>query len=243
MFNFFKKSPEIQKLPFLVDIHSHLLPGIDDGVKSFEESLHILKILEGLGYKKIITTPHVMSDYYKNTSESILTKLQETKEFLKDKKIDIKLEAAAEYYLDENFIDQLMGNEKLLTLGDNYLLFETSFLNKPAFLEDAVFNINTQGYKPVLAHPERYSYLQSDEDLISNLKNMGLYFQLNYLSLTGFYSKSIQKFAVHLLKRNLIDFIGTDCHNAYQASEIIKSLRNRNMRLLMSKNFKNSSLL
>ncbi len=243
MFNFFKKAPEIKKLPFLVDIHSHLLPGIDDGVKSFEESLHILKIFEGLGYKKVITTPHVMSDYYKNTSESILNKLHQTRDFLKDKNIDIKLDAAAEYYLDENFIEQLMSNEKLLTLGDNYLLFETSFLNKPAFLEDAIFNINTQGYKPVLAHPERYGYLENDEGLVDNLKNMGLYFQLNYLSLTGFYSKSIQKFAVKLLKRNLIDFIGTDCHNAFQASEIIKSLGTRNMKLLMSQHFKNGSLL
>ncbi|MCK5470802.1 MAG: capsular biosynthesis protein, partial [Cyclobacteriaceae bacterium] len=123
----------------MVDIHSHLLPGLDDGVKSVEETVYILKILQNLGYKKIITTPHVMSDHYPNTEEGIVSKLEETIDLLSEHKLNIKLEVAAEYYLDENLISKLSKQEKLLTFGKNYLLFETSFFNKPAFLEDAVF--------------------------------------------------------------------------------------------------------
>ncbi len=243
MFDFFKSRPVVTSLPFRVDFHSHLLPGIDDGVKTIKETIYILKAFQKLGYKKIITTPHVMSDYYPNTEDGIIAKLAETKNLLKKHKINIELEAAAEYYLDENLISKLSNKKKLLTFGDNYLLFETSFYNKPTFLEEAVFSMNTNGYQPILAHPERYSYLESDQKLLDKLKNMNLLFQMNILSLTGYYSTEVKKFAKKLLKANMIDFVGTDCHNILQVDEILKQLNSKNFRSLMGRTFLNKSLL
>jgi len=242
MFNFFRNKPKNKTLPFLVDIHSHLLPGLDDGVKSIDETVYILKLLQKIGYQKIITTPHIMSDHYPNTEEGIVSKLKETIDLLKEHEIDIKLEAAAEYYLDENLLEKLSKQEKLLTFGKNYLLFETSFFNKPAFLEDAVFIMNTQGYQPVLAHPERYSYLQSDQQLLGKLKNMNLLFQMNLLSLSGFYAIEVKKFALKLLKANLIEFVGTDCHNALQVNEIYKKMNANHYKSLNSQFFLNRTL-
>lgn len=242
MFKLFRKKPKNKTLPFLVDIHSHLLPGLDDGVKSIKETVYIIKVLQKLGYKKIITTPHIMSDHYPNTEEGITSKLNETKDLLKEHGIDIKLEAAAEYYLDENLLSKLSKQEKVLTFGKNYLLFETSFFNKPAFLEDAVFIMNTQGYQPVLAHPERYSYLQSDNKLLEKLKNMNLLFQMNLLSLSGFYSVEVKNYAIKLLKANLIEFVGTDCHNALQINEIYNKLSANRYKYLRSRYFLNRTL-
>lgn len=243
MFDFFKSRPVLTSLPLKVDIHSHLLPGIDDGVKTIEETIYILRTFQKLGYKKIITTPHVMSDYYPNTEDGILNKLEETRAIITKHKLNIKFEAAAEYYLDENLISKLSNKNKLLTFGDNYLLFETSFYNKPTFLEEAVFSMNTNGYQPILAHPERYSYLEGDQELLEKLKSMNLLFQMNILSLAGFYSNEVRKFAIKLLKANMVDFVGTDCHNTLQVDEISKQLNSKNFRLLTKHRFLNQSLL
>lgn len=242
MFNLFRSKPKKKNLPFVVDIHSHLLPGIDDGVKSIEETVYILKIMQSLGYEKIITTPHVMSDYYPNSEQDIRSKLEETNELINKHQIGIELEAAAEYYLDENLMFKLSNKEKLLTFGNNYLLFETSFFNKPTFLEEAVFNMNTHGYQPILAHPERYIYLHGNHKLVEKLKNMNVLFQMNILSLTGFYSIECKKFALKLLKDKQIDFVGTDCHSALQADEIFNHANNKYLRLLNSENILNRSL-
>ncbi len=243
MFGLFKKSNKQVELPFKVDIHSHLLPGLDDGVKSVEESIYIFKTLQRLGYNKVITTPHIMHDQYPNTPEDILVKTSEVKKALDKEQINIKIEAAAEYYLDEQLAKKLNDNERLLTFNKNYLLFETSFINKPVFLEEAIFNMNTNGYQPVLAHPERYVYLQSDKKLIEQLRNMNVLFQINMLSLFGYYSPDVKKNAKNLISANLADFIGTDCHSAFQADEIMKAVSSKKNRQLLSLNVRNSSLI
>ena len=243
MLGFFSKTPKKLSLPLLVDMHSHLLPGIDDGVKTVEETVYILKKLQSIGYKKIITTPHVMSDHYPNSDQDIRSKLDETKALIKKYNIPIELEAAAEYYLDENLLARLDRHEELLSFGNKYILFETSFHNKPVFLEDAVFMMNTQGYRPILAHPERYPYLQGNQMLIDKLKNMNLFFQMNMLSLLGFYSDEVKKFAKILLKANLIDFIGTDCHSAFQVNEIASKMNHKHAKLFDSQNILNRTLL
>lgn len=242
MFNLFnKKKPA--SLPFLVDIHSHLLPDLDDGVKSVEETIYILGELQKLGYKKVITTPHVLDDYYPNTTKDILSKLNSLQVKIFENKLDIILDAAAEYYLDESFLEKIRSGEQFLTFGDNYLLFETSFLNKPVFLEEAIFQLNSHGYKPVLAHPERYNYLLEDTNLINKLKDMNLLFQMNLLSLSDFYSPEVKKFSKKLLKANIIDFVGSDCHNALQMNEIKKILDSKTVKLLQTQNLLNQSLL
>ncbi len=243
LFDLFSKKPKDHRLPFVVDIHSHLLPGLDDGVKSMEEATFILKLFQKMGYKKVITTPHVSREHYPNTQEKIVNTLHEVREHLAGEQIDIKIEAAAEYFLDEVLMEQITGHEKLMTFDDNYLLFETSFINKPAFLEEAVFNMNANGYQPVLAHPERYYYLQADPELTQRLRDMNVHFQLNLLSLFGFYSREVRKFAQMLLKSEKADFIGSDCHSAHHANEIFKNLNAKNLKLLKSWEFIKNSLL
>jgi protein-tyrosine phosphatase len=214
VFNWFRKQEEkLLVSPLKVDIHSHLLPLLDDGVKSFEESEEIILRFKALGYKKIITTPHVMSDAYKNTTEGILEKLKSLNEFLHSKDINITVEAAAEYYLDEYLFKLIEDDKQLLTFGKKYLLFETNFLNEPLNLKEFIFLATTKGYKIILAHPERYIYLQNNLEKAQDLINRGVLFQLNISSLTGYYAKSAQQTANKLIDRGWVHFLGSDCHH------------------------------
>ncbi|GMQ25585.1 capsular polysaccharide biosynthesis protein [Algoriphagus sp. oki45] len=196
------------------DMHSHLIPGIDDGSKSMEESLDLLRSLEGYGLKKVITTPHIMSEYYRNTPEIIRLGLEDLKKAAKQAGIALEIDAAAEYYMDEIFLDKVKAGEELLTFGDKYILVETGFINKPQMLLDIIFNLEMAGYQPVLAHPERYQYLIADKKLQEELIDRKLIFQVNLLSLTGFYSKQVKDFGEMLIERGVVSFLGTDCHNS-----------------------------
>lgn len=214
---FRKKTEEIASLDLSwlqVDMHSHLIPGIDDGSKSMEESLGLLKRLEGFGLRKIITTPHIMSEYYRNTPEIIGMGLEDLRKAAKSEGINLEIEAAAEYYMDEIFLEKVKGGEQMLTFGDGYILVETGFINKPQMLLDIIFNLEMAGYKPIFAHPERYQYLIADKKLQEELIDRKLLFQINLLSFTGFYSRQIKDFAESLLDRGVIALLGTDCHNA-----------------------------
>lgn len=196
-----------------VDMHSHLIPGIDDGSKSMEESLELIQRLASYGLRKIITTPHIMSEYYKNSPEIISMGLEDLRKAVKAEGISIEIEAAAEYYMDEILLEKIKGGEKLLTFGENYILVETGFINKPQMLLETIFQLEMSGYKPILAHSERYQYLLADKGLLEDLVDRKILFQINLLSLTGFYSKPVKDFAESLLERDLVRFFGTDCHN------------------------------
>lgn len=217
-FDVFKKKPEeivSLDLSWLkVDMHSHLIPGIDDGSKSMEESLDLVRRMAGYGLSKIITTPHIMSEYYRNTPEIIGMGLEDLRKAVKQEGISIELEAAAEYYMDEIFLEKVKEGEPMLTFGDNYILVETGFINKPQMLLDIIFHLEMAGYKPILAHPERYQYLIMDKKLQEELFDRKLLFQVNLLSLTGFYSKQVKDFGETLLEKGVVALFGTDCHNA-----------------------------
>jgi len=217
MFTNWFKSKQRSSISITTDIHSHLLPGLDDGVKTIEESIEVIEHLSSLGFKKLITTPHIMSDFYKNTPEIIKAKLIEVKQAVLKANIPIEIEAAAEYYLDEHFYKLITEGEELLTFGDNYVLFETSFTVEPLILKEVIFKLNSAGYTPIYAHPERYFYLLENKELLNELIDQGLLFQLNTLSLVGYYSKQVQKMAEELINRNAIAFIGSDTHNMLQA--------------------------
>ncbi len=227
MINWFKKKSPQANHGLATDIHSHLLPGLDDGVKTLEESESIIKIFQQLGYTKIITTPHVMQDHYRNTTETISKALQQVQEHLAKKEYTITLEAAAEYYLDEYLIRQVETNCSLLTFGNNYLLFETNFLSEPLNLNEFIFQATTKGYKLVLAHPERYVYLQNNMSRIEDLIDRGVFFQLNIASVAGAYSKQVQSLANKLIDRGFVHFIGSDCHNIQHAKLIEEVQRSR----------------
>jgi tyrosine-protein phosphatase YwqE len=205
------------------------LPGIDDGVQSIEEALKVIKGFINLGYKKLVTTPHIMYDIYKNDADIILGKLAEVKNALVETSLDIEIEAAAEYYLDENFLALINSNSKLLTFGDNYVLFELSFMTKPLTIKEAVFSMQTKGYKPVLAHAERYLYFHDNIKDLQELSNNGVLLQLNLLSLLGYYSKSVNKMANQLIEQKMISFIGSDCHNANQLMSVAEVLNSAAM--------------
>lgn len=196
------------------DMHSHLIPGIDDGAKTLEESIALIKRLRDFGLKKIITTPHIMSEYYRNTPEIIESGLEIVRAELAKQGIDIEIKAAAEYYLDESFLDKIRNGKRLLTIHENEVLVETGFISKPLMLKEIFFDMEMQGYKPVLAHPERYQYLLMDKTLLQELLDRDVFFQVNLLSFTGFYSKQVKVFAEMLLEKGKIRYLGTDCHNA-----------------------------
>ena len=214
MFSFFK-TKKIDFTPLRVDIHSHLIPAIDDGVTSFENSLEVIQQLQDAGYKKLVTTPHIISDTYKNTPEIILGGLKNLNEFLKANGNSIVVEAAAEYYLDLSLINEVNAGNPLLTFGDKYVLFEMNYVTEPYQLNDFIFSLTTKGYKPILAHPERYQFMtvQKAEDL----RHRGVLLQLNMLSLIGFYSRPVQVMAHKLIDQGFIDFLGSDCHSLKQA--------------------------
>jgi tyrosine-protein phosphatase YwqE len=198
-----------------VDMHSHLIPNIDDGSQSLEESILMIKGLMRHGYTKSITTPHIMSEGYANTPEIILNGLKKVKNEIAKQEINFEIEAAAEYYIDDNF-EKLLEETELLTFGNKYLLFEFSYMNKPLNYMGIIKKIIDKGYKPVLAHPERYSFFHNDFDVYKGLKNYGVYLQLNLFSLAGAYSQGPFAIGRQLLDNNLIDFLGTDIHNLGQ---------------------------
>jgi len=197
------------------DLHSHLIPGIDDGAKDMEESLALLKGLVNLGYTKVITTPHIMNDSYCNNRSNIMSGLDNLREEADKEGIKIIIEAAAEYYLDDGFYEHLeQGN--VLTVADKYLLFETSYVAKPLQFEEMVSSIIDAGYKPLFAHPERYKYIINLEEEYTYLKELGIYFQININSFGGHYGKDAKKKAYLLSSLGFIDFLGSDIHHFKQ---------------------------
>lgn len=196
----------------ITDVHSHLIPGIDDGSKDMEDSIAMLKNFYAMGYRKIITTPHVMSDFYKNTPEIILGGLENVKAELKKQQIDLQLEAAAEYYLDETLQPKIFDGS-LLTFGNKHLLFELPFMTEPPNLASFIFDLQTNGYRPILAHPERYGFWYKNFDKYIEMHDKGVHLQLNILSIVGHYGPEAQKIAERLIDENLITFLGSDCHN------------------------------
>ena len=224
-------------------MHSHLLPGIDDGVKTWEESLEILTQLHKWGFRGAITTPHILSDYYPNSAETILPLLAELRVKAAEAGLDMHLEAAAEYYVDERFMEMLRDKEELLSFGpQNYVLFETSYMNMPAFLKEALFTLSSQGYRPVMAHPERYAYLQEQPQLIGELADR-VTFQVNTLSLIGYYAPASKKLAQRLLKSNLIGFLGSDLHRPKQLAALSDALQSGLYRKITEAGISNESLI
>jgi protein-tyrosine phosphatase len=202
------------------DIHSHLLAGIDDGAKTLEDSLALIRKLQDAGYTRFVTTPHIMSDFYRNTPEIITEKLAELRQYLKDNQVEVTIEAAAEYYADDWFMRMVSHGDKLLTFGDNYILIETGFQDKPKYLKQAIFDLKTSGYKPVFAHPERYQYLYNDFKTLEELYELGVLLQINLNSIAGYYGKTAQIFAEKLIAKGMVHWVGSDCHHHRHADSI-----------------------
>lgn len=214
MLSFFKSKPTLAALipTNYVDIHSHVLPGIDDGAKNLKDSQFLMESMLSFGFKKCITSPHTMANVYNNTIETINSAKERVENELPELAKKLDLNAASEYYIDENFIENFKSNP-LLTIKDNYVLVEMSFLNPPIQLHEYLFELQLAGYQPILAHPERYSFYHSNFKDFEKLKKMGLKFQLNLLSSVGYYGPDVANASDNLLKAGFIDFVGSDIHH------------------------------
>ena len=195
------------------DMHSHLIPGIDDGVDTLLQSVELIREMQELGFTKIITTPHIQGETFKNTPEIILSGLENVRKAIKKAGINIQLEAAAEYLLDDNFAEKFLANN-LLTFGAKYILVEMSYFSPHPNLFNFIFDLQIEGYKVILAHPERYSYWFNSFNKYEELKDRGVYFQLNTISLGGYYGNMVKKHAEKIVDAGMIDFLGTDLHNS-----------------------------
>jgi protein-tyrosine phosphatase len=214
MFTFFKSKPVLQDLipDNHVDIHSHLLYGIDDGARTFDDTLRLTKALQGFGISQLITTPHIIEHVWDNTLDLIKTKESATAIELEKHQITIPFRAAAEYMMNDHFV-QLFKSGDLLTLKGNYVLVEMSYINAPIQLYSILFDLQVAGYIPVLAHPERYLFYHQNFGEYLKLKRAGCQFQLNLLSVVGYYGEEIAKIAEKLLQQGMYSFVGSDVHH------------------------------
>jgi len=210
MFTFFKRKNQVEDIEWLgVDIHSHLLPGIDDGSPDLEQSLKLIKGLNNLGFSKFLCTPHIFEELYPNNSNTIGTALDEVRNELKNRCLDVCVDAAAEYMVDENF----KITDELLCLPGKYVLIEMSYLSETPGIDQVIFELKIRGYHVILAHPERYSFNHDNLGRFNRYKEIGVLFQLNLLSVCGYYGKEVKRAADYLLENSLYDLAATDLHH------------------------------
>lgn len=217
---FFNKSVYlVDLLDGITDIHNHLLPGMDDGSPDLNTTLEMVQAMKAIGIKKAIATPHTMEDYYDNDVAKIAANFQETKLALEttDAK-DFILSAASEYMMDGQF-DQILEKSNYLCLHKNYLLTELSYFQGPDHLYELVFKMCQKALIPILAHPERYRYFKSIDDL-KDLKDRGFELQLNLLSLSGHYGEEAFTKAISLLDNGMYEYLGTDAHKVSHLEKI-----------------------
>jgi len=214
MFSLFKKKSEPADLSFIgADMHSHLLPGLDDGLKTIEESVRFIQELHALGYRKLICTPHILNGVHDNSQKTILPALELVREELKKQNIPVTIEAAAEYMVDHEFELLVEKNQPLLTFGKNYILIEMSYVAASPNIKNVIFQLKLAGLQPILAHPERYNYYHRNFEAYTDFKDRGCLLQVNFLSLSGYYGPNVKQTAEKLMNKGLIDFIGTDMHH------------------------------
>lgn len=225
MFQFFsKKKFLVDFLGGFVDIHNHILPGIDDGAKTVEESMALIKGFSALGIKKFIATPHIMHNYYPNDHDSIYNARKKVQDSLLQEGIGgITLDVAAEHMIDDNF-EFLLEEKKVMPLKNSFLLIEMSYLQPPLNFDEAVQKIASHRYFPILAHPERYNFINQNSSKFMKFRKNGILLQMNILSLGEYYGKDVQKKAHKLLNEGLIDYMASDIHNIQQL-EYLKEIQ------------------
>ncbi|MFI5171056.1 MAG: tyrosine-protein phosphatase [Chitinophagales bacterium] len=226
------------------DMHAHLIPGIDDGSTSVDSSINMIRGMQALGFKKFITTPHVMPDVFNNSAQNINAGCKQLNAVIKNE-VGTEVVAAAEYYVDGSFVERIKGGEKFLTFGDNYILVEVSMMAREKKMEEVLFELNLKGYKPVLAHVERYPYLFDHHklDQYEQLRDADVLLQVNLRSFVGNYGEIQKKIARKLAENKMIDFLGTDIHNENQLPALKDAMHDHHVQqLLEDGNLVNSTL-
>lgn len=225
-----------------VDIHNHLVPGIDDGMPDARQSVQVIRSFLDLGLSKIICTPHIFDEVYPNTPQTIQTALDTLQAALDREGLTVPVSASAEYMLGEEFRQKMQRGE-MRPFPDNYLLVEMPYTTEPMQLENLIFDIELHGFKPILAHPERYIFYYDRPDRFNKLKELGCLFQLNILSPTGYYNDRCKQIALKLLKQNAYDLIGTDLHHERHLNQLTRFVQKGHAgELLGNYPFKNREL-
>jgi len=223
MFSFFsKKQYLVDLLNGFVDIHNHVLPGIDDGAKTAQDSINLIKGFSEFGVKNFVCTPHIMHNYYDNTPKTIKKAFDVLKIELANQGInDVVIDIAAEHMIDDNFED-ILGTNQVMPIKKGHLLLEMSFLQPSINLNTAIQKVQTHGYFPILAHPERYLFYHEKFGVYRKLKTQNIFFQMNLLSICGYYGSRVENVALKLLEEGLIDFVASDVHNLAQIDVLKK---------------------
>lgn len=204
----------LSKLAFLeVDMHNHLLPGLDDGSKSVEQSLRLIKGLKHLGFSNFVCTPHIMDGVYDNNKSTISRSLATLQKELKNEEVNgLTLCAAGEHMIDAGLTHKIKKDE-LCILPGGYVLIEMSYLSESNALFQVIYDLQVLGYKPILAHPERYNYYHYNFDVYKKIKDAGCLLQLNLLSISRYYGTEVKVAALTMIKSGMYDFVGTDVHH------------------------------
>jgi protein-tyrosine phosphatase len=216
-----------------VDMHSHLIPGIDDGAKTIDDSLFLLREMVALGFKKVITTPHVMADGYTNSTEAILKGRDLLRQLVKDNNLPIEVDASAEYNIDGGIYERIEKND-LIPFGKNYVLVELPFLAKPPIMGDVIYKLQIAGYNVILAHPERYSYFHENSfENYESLKDRNVLFQVNIGSLTGVYGKGAKITADRMIDKGMVNFMGSDLHGEKHLALLKEALTSKHLNWIL----------
>jgi tyrosine-protein phosphatase YwqE len=231
MFGIFHKNKEDVKLFCHTDVHCHILPGVDHGSQNVEMSLQMLEAEMDMGIDRVICTSHVTAETFENTVESLTGAGKALQQAIDAAGFDIKIYVSAEYRLDEYWNKEYSAGH-ILAMPGNYILLENSFQQELLELDDTMFDLQVKGYKPILAHPERYGYYGHRHSRYEQLHNAGVKFQINILSLAGYFGTGARDNALWLIENNFVDMLGTDMHNLDHAQIIKKYLQTKEWRKL-----------
>lgn len=212
----------------MIDVHSHIIPKIDDGATSFEESYTMFNEAVKTGFTDIIATSHYIEDYYETDCVERQAWIEAMNKALKENNINLNIHSGNEIYITQNLV-KLIKERKASTLaGSRYVLFELPMNNNIVYLNETIFEIKSSGFVPIIAHPERYAFVQRNPNMLTDLIKQGVLFQGNYASIIGRYGNHAKNTIKKLLKANMIHFLGTDCHRKndiyIQMNDIIQEL-------------------
>lgn len=211
----------------MIDFHSHIIPTIDDGAREIKETMKMLEEAYSAGFNGVISTSHYMENYYEANHAERSTWIKGIQYGLEEKGIGLSLYLGSEVYFTENLLD-LIKEGKASTINESrYILFEFPLNAKPMNIEDFIYSMLSENYVPILAHPERYTYMQKEPELIYQLANQGVLMQSNYGSILGQYGKKAQVIVGKMLESNLVSFLGTDAHRANSIYTNIDSAANK----------------
>lgn len=227
----FKRSKEQVKLFYNTDVHCHILPGVDHGSQSMEQSLEMLRAEAEMGINRVILTSHVTAITFENTRETLTDAFMKLKDAVTDEGMDMELFLSAEYRMDEYF-DKEYAADHLIPMPGNHILLENSFQQELMNLDELLFDMQVKGYRTILAHPERYTYYSRRRKRYEQLHNAGARFQVNILSFTGYFGEEARDSALWFAHNGMIDYLGSDMHNVKHAHIIMDYINSKEWKKL-----------